>query len=277
MNEFQLKQGEHLLYEQDLSLQHLHLELLRVDVLIRKAVRSWQLAGQNPADKFRGLYISEKDVIDILQRPIGGGWGANFSLPADENQSFSDADKHIHTQIQQVAEEARKQRQTIRLLDLKNKFQLSAFDFDAFLLCIAPTLDTRYERVYGYLQDDVTNKYPGIGLILDVLLPSGLKRLQYLDHFLEHAPLLRYGLLKKLNPPQQNGHSALRQFHLASPEIVSWLMGQYRPAEHLSDHIVLTHPGDSLEITGDPIEFDLNWETLAEQKPALVLYGIDEQ
>ncbi|MCJ7624106.1 MAG: AAA family ATPase, partial [Anaerolineaceae bacterium] len=175
------------------------------------------------------------------------------------------------------AEEARKQHQTIRLLDLKNKFQLSSFDFDAFLLCIAPALDTRYERVYGYLQDDVTHKYPGIGLILDVLLPSGLKRLQYLDHFLEHAPLLRYGLLKKLNTSQQNGHSALRLFHLASPEIVSWLMGQYRPAEHLSDHIVLTQPGDSLEITGDPIEFDLNWETLAEQKPALVLYGIDEQ
>jgi hypothetical protein len=277
MNESRLKPGEHILSEQDLSLQHLHLELLRVDVLIRKAVRSWQLAGQNPSDKFRGLYISEKDVIDILQRPIASSWGAKVSLPTDENKSFSDANEQIRTQIQQVVEEAEEQQQTLRLLELKNKFQLSSFEFDAFLLCIAPALDARYERVYGYLQDDVTHKYPGIGLILDVLLPSGLKRLQYLDYFLDHAPLLRYGLLKKLNTPQQNGHSALRQFHITSPEIVSWLMGQYRPAEHISDHIVLTQPSDSLELKADAIEFDLNWETLAEQKPAVVLYGIDEQ
>lgn len=277
MNEVRLKPGEHIHSEQDLSLQHLHLELLRVDVLIRKAVRSWQLAGQNPSDKFRGLYISEKDVIDILQRPIASSWGAKVSLPPDENKTFSDADKQIRTQIQLVVEEAREQQQTLRLLDLKSKFQLSSFEFDAFLLCIAPALDARYERVYGYLQDDVTHKSPGIGLILDVLLPPGLKRLQYLDYFLDHAPLLRYGLLKKLNTPQQNGHSALKQFHLTSPEIVSWLIGRYRPAEHLSDHIVLRQPSESLELNGDLFEFDLNWETLADQKPALVLYGIDEQ
>ena len=41
-----------------LSLQHLQLEMARVDLLIQQDVRRWQLAGQNPDENFRGLYVT---------------------------------------------------------------------------------------------------------------------------------------------------------------------------------------------------------------------------
>ncbi|MBN1581404.1 MAG: hypothetical protein JXA89_11945 [Anaerolineae bacterium] len=31
----------------------------RIDVLIQRRVRRWQIAGQDPADAFRGLYVSD--------------------------------------------------------------------------------------------------------------------------------------------------------------------------------------------------------------------------
>jgi ATP-dependent 26S proteasome regulatory subunit len=40
---------------------------------------------------------------------------------------------------------------------LQNTFNLSTFDLDILAIAIAPELDRSYERVYAYLQDDITN------------------------------------------------------------------------------------------------------------------------
>jgi hypothetical protein len=37
----------------DISLRHLQAELARLDILLQREVRRWQIAGQDPADPFR--------------------------------------------------------------------------------------------------------------------------------------------------------------------------------------------------------------------------------
>ena len=61
--------------EPDLSLVHLEAELARIDVLIRREVRRWQLAGQDPGDAFRGLYVSDAEADMLVARPFGASWG----------------------------------------------------------------------------------------------------------------------------------------------------------------------------------------------------------
>ena len=39
----------------------------------------------------------------------------------------------------------------------------------ALLIALAPEIDPRYERLYAYLQDDVTRKRPSIDLTLNLL------------------------------------------------------------------------------------------------------------
>jgi hypothetical protein len=56
-----------------------------------------------------------------------------------------------------------------RLRRLANLFELSAFDYEAFLICLAPDLDLRYERLYAYLQDDATRRRPTVDLVLRLL------------------------------------------------------------------------------------------------------------
>ena len=51
---------------------------------------------------------------------------------------------------------------TGRLQHLVQIFGLSPFELDALLVTLAPALDLRYERLYGYLQDDVTRKRPSV-------------------------------------------------------------------------------------------------------------------
>ena len=43
---------------------------------------------------------------------------------------------------------------------------------DVLLICLASELDLRYERLYAYLQDDVTRKQPSVDLVLNLLCPS---------------------------------------------------------------------------------------------------------
>lgn len=45
-------------------------------------------------------------------------------------------------------------------------------EVDLLLICLAPELDLRYEKLYAYLQDDVTKKRPTVELALNLLSPS---------------------------------------------------------------------------------------------------------
>ena len=77
----------------DLSLRHLEAELARIDVLIRREVRRWQLAGQDPGDAFRGLYVSDAEADMLVVRPFGSSWGQTVTLQPDEAQAYADAQR----------------------------------------------------------------------------------------------------------------------------------------------------------------------------------------
>jgi AAA+ superfamily predicted ATPase len=121
-------------------------------------------------DRFRGLYIADGDLDRLLSRsPLDSPL---FSPPAEHRDGFAS-----------------------RWLWLAETFELSAFDRDVLLLAVAPDLDLRYERLYAYLQDDVTRKRPTVDLALGLLCPTVEARLAALARFSSDAPLFRHRLL----------------------------------------------------------------------------------
>ena len=139
----------------DLSLAHLQAELARIDLRIQREVRRWQLAGQDPSDTFRGLKVTDQEVLGLLARPFGASWGQTVDLE-EEAGAFAAAEAEALRASQALVKAAARRGQTLRLGHLAATCGLDAFELDAFLICLAPTLDLRYERLYGYLQDDVT-------------------------------------------------------------------------------------------------------------------------
>ena len=83
----------------DLNLKHLQAELARIDILIQHQIRCWQLAGQDPADTFRGLYVSDTEVQHLLARPLAGNWGQSVALPEAEARAFAKAKVHSERQL----------------------------------------------------------------------------------------------------------------------------------------------------------------------------------
>jgi hypothetical protein len=245
-------------------------------LLIRVAIRRWELAGQDYSEKFRGLFISDKIIQELMNLPIGGNWGTGISLPEDEELLISNLMQQVEEEIIQLRKKAENQGFVLRLDQLKNLFKLSQFEFHAFLLCLIPMLDTRYERIYGYLHDDITNKYISTGLIFDLLIEPGLERIAFFKFFDDQSSLQKYELIKPVSENQLFEKPLIKQNFMVPNEIISWLMGEYKPVKKLANALRLTLSDKSLNGQNDFFDLPEDLSTLLSKNPFLVLYGQDD-
>jgi hypothetical protein len=243
----------------DLSLQHLQANLARLDISIQRAIRRWQLAGQDPFDPFRGLRVSDAEAQALLARPLAGHWGQLVELDEAEAAVFDQAERAATAAVRDIEQAAQQPGVRLYLQELAATFQLDAFDLDAFLICLAPALDLRYERLYAYLQDDVTCKQATVNLILNLLVEPGLDRLRLLTHFMPAAPLMKYHLLERSESAVAST-ALLAQVLTIEPGIVAWLFGSYhahsllglyatlyQPVEDPIDDLLAAHMADELQ------------------------------
>jgi hypothetical protein len=110
---------------------------------------------------------------------------------------------------------------------LQQAFGLSPFDTDLIVIALAPELDLRYERLYAYLQDDVSKKRPSIDLALNLLCASPAAKLTRREHFATHAPLIRHGLIHLLpDAAHQSQPPLLAHILKLDDQIVNFMLGQ---------------------------------------------------
>ena len=219
-------------HSRDLDRKYLEAVLAYLDARLERDVRRWQLAGQNAADRFRGLYISDEEALAVSKRKVGTHWGSGIALSIEETKILEEAESKAQKKMEKLESEAEKAGYQLRLLTLKQKFELAEFEWWAFIVALAPSLDLRYERIYSYLQDDVTQKFASADLILNLLAPEGLERLDYL-HYFEPLAALRCNQLILPVESSETQHSSLRQTFIISPAVIAWLLDSYNPSEGL--------------------------------------------
>ena len=182
--------------------------LNRLDRLLERAVAAARAAygPEATADPFRGLHISPSEVERLLARAPGGPvlW---------TGEQEDEAETHP------VAE-------TSRLAWLAQAFRLSPFGVDVLLIALAPELDLRYERLYAYLQNDVTRKRPSVDLALHLLCGSAAEKLARRVQFATDAPLIRHNLLYLIPDPSQVQPPLLAHFLKLDDQIIRLLLGQ---------------------------------------------------
>jgi len=130
----------------------------RLELVARrvKAAVDWRRASDpDPLDRFRGLHISATQVENLLSTP-------QQPLPPDANAA---------AQIESLEDEAtlaERKGFDLRLRRLARTFDLNELDVELLLIAVAPDLDDRFERLYGYLHDDVSRRRASIGLWLEL-------------------------------------------------------------------------------------------------------------
>jgi hypothetical protein len=146
----------------------------RLDALLRRAVSVAQrIHADAAAHPYRGLCVTDEEAEALCRRePFRSSlWGG---APADGLQSDP-------THAPRIA--------------LQHLLGLSDFELDVVLIALAPELDAKYERLFAYLNDDLTKKWPTTELALSILCPSSAERLtRYRE--LAGNRLLSLGLLQ---------------------------------------------------------------------------------
>jgi AAA+ superfamily predicted ATPase len=86
-------------------------------------------------------------------------------------------------------------RQAPQIARMADWLGLSNEDLTIVLLALAPEVDLRYERLFGYLQDDITRRRPGFDLVANLFCVDMDERLMWLGRFGQAAPLILHGIL----------------------------------------------------------------------------------
>lgn len=206
------------------SLQHILAEMARLDLYIRIQVWRARQQHERAASDLPAFYIPETEVDTLLEKIVGAPTWATVPLP-DEQQVT------IQEQIDEMAA-ATAQRVTasleagipLRLVALAHLFDLTHVDLDVILICLAPELDRRYERLYAYLHDDVTRRHPTVDLVLNLLGGDLETNVALRGRFNATAPLMQHQLVTLANPSNQQCPSLLGKDVQLEPRVVQFLL-----------------------------------------------------
>jgi ATPase family associated with various cellular activities (AAA) len=166
------------------SLVYLRGRIALIESLVRRAVARRREHDAEPDDRFRGLYISEGRVHDLL---FGPQLSAADRAPDAEALAFSE-------KLEAQADAVEAAGTDLRLRRLARSFNLDGLDLELLLIALAPDLDPRFEQLYAYLQDDVSRRRASTGLALEMCradLGGGAER----SRFHESRRLVGGGLL----------------------------------------------------------------------------------
>ncbi|MDL1973313.1 MAG: ATP-binding protein [Deltaproteobacteria bacterium] len=205
------------------SLQHILAELERIDLLIQVQVGRTRQMHMTDSE-FQGLCISEQEIDALLKQPIGLPRWASALSPSSRTEVQTAFDQ-MASDIGRRKTESAKQGVTLRFETLERLFHLTSFDVDILLVCMAPELDLRYERLYAYLQDDVTKKRPSVDLVLNLLCPSFQAKLAARDRFSSESPLFKYYLLHFFDDPSHQNPPLLSKYLRVDERVVNYLLG----------------------------------------------------
>lgn len=209
----------------DPSLVHLFGRLAILEARVRAAVDRRRSTDPDPDDRFRGLYISDTQVDQLLVGPLGVDPGPLPELIA------------AAARVDARAEIAEIGGADIRLRRLERAFGLDQTDSELLLVALAPDLDQRFERLYAYLHDDVSRRRASVGLALE--LATGHDGLRIERHRLgPTAPLVAGGLVLVEDPDRPFLTRSLR----VPDRVAGHLLGDPRPEPRVDSLLVDVWP-----------------------------------
>ncbi|WP_079272160.1 ATP-binding protein [Streptomyces sp. CB02056] len=196
---------------------HLWERLHRVEQRVRAAVRERRADDPDPDDPYRGQYLGPDAVERILAASA-----TVHRAAADPGDGPAPPPGS-------------------RLGRLTAAFGLLPVDLDLLLVALAPDLDSRFEQLYGYLNDDLTRRRATIGLALDLCgLPgAGAGRFR----FSARSPLVAGGLLEITEPDRPLLSRTLR----VPDRVTAHLLGDDEPDGALAGLAHRAGPGPRLQ------------------------------
>jgi ATP-dependent 26S proteasome regulatory subunit len=226
------------------SLDHLLAEVKRIDLtLYREVVRRRSQRREAKWDEFRGLYISEDEIDDLMS----SGFEAVPSIMSEPSEE--EPIDRIDERLRELETEIGHQRQNslssgieLRLEHVKQLFGLMPLELDSLLVGLLPELDLNYQKLFAYLQDDVTKKAPSVDLILRLLARSAEDRRLLRSAFMPQGRLLSCQIVSLQNGRSAEAASLLERTVGVEERVVHYLLDSDEIDKRLVPFVRLVKP-----------------------------------
>jgi Winged helix domain, variant/ATPase family associated with various cellular activities (AAA) len=169
--------------------EHLADLLSRHDWLLKRRIARGQ--ARRPADILGFAAISEQEVQQLLDVPSGDRTANATGADAD-TEELRILEQYIAARVDRSLQSGLR----LPLVELVKRFALTPSEIDLLIACLAVELDTRYERIYGFLHDDMSRRSASPGLAIS-LYADDVREIARLRGLLGPlAPLRHYRLLE---------------------------------------------------------------------------------
>ena len=188
-------------YQDDAELLADLLALLTARVSVLMSARRNSTVA-DPA--LNGLVITEAEISELVDSDLLAESAVQFDIGSLWRQ--------VEPRLAGAAE--------LRWLQLRDRFSLSTFEMEVLLACLAPEVHRGFERIYGFLNDNIAQRFPTSDLLLRLLVPQNTRG-QLQSIFATDSRLLRLGLL--VGHTEQAG---ARVIFRVPDGVVRFLLGQ---------------------------------------------------
>jgi hypothetical protein len=252
------------------SVDHIHDELMRIELLVRAQVVRWRIsaAGIGPERDWGMVVVSQAEVDHYLNSPIDVP-GALSSSVCKSVQPWWEQAAQVRAQINKSCKE--QPRGNLRLEALERVFALDNAEKDILLLCLLAECDERYRRLFGYLQNDASRQTLSVELIGQVLRDSLPTPGKVRDLFVPTGNLLRHHLLV-VNADADSAEPLSARAVRIDDRIASYLFDSDAPDSRL--YRILQPSAHSVV---EPIYVREEAQRLLEQLPESLYFRLREQ
>lgn len=215
------------------SHEHLADLLLRHDWRLKRQITRGQ--ARKPADILGFAAISEDEVQRLLDEPADPG------ASTVELRLIDQTLRQLELQIDSRVEESRMHGVRLPIVELAERFALSPREVDLLVACLAVELDRRYERVYGFLHDDMSRRLASPGLAIGLYCEGVDEQLSARALLNAQAPLRYYRLLEVIE--ESAAMPWLSRSMRIDERIVAFLVGEHTIDARIARHVASPDPG----------------------------------
>jgi Cdc6-like AAA superfamily ATPase len=221
---------------EQLAAEHLERECRWIDLLLhRQVLRTRALRDQAP-DRFRGLYIADAQVDELLAEADDTPTAEKVALLTGEINAQREANDACLVESPHLP-----------LALLRKRFGLSRREVQILLIALAPELDLRFMTLYAYTQNDVTRKIPTIDLTLKLLCDTREEQWSARTAFSVEAALFSNALVWMVEEPQEKELPRLARSIRIAERVAGFLLGQDAVDPHWPHAFATIEPRDSID------------------------------